>query len=243
MRASSSVSRSALVISALVLANCSGGGGSPPGGNGPTAPNVVFTIPGPYSQTYTPAGGTAFTATQVKLTYIGAPGQPSGLLYESLQIDTTFTQDISTALPAPGAPLQNGNQLGVFVGLDSDANPLTGTTGIGCTNFPGLTSSGSDFFIDSGFFAGRLPNGNYTLLETTARTGKAPSGDVKVSVSGHTLTEVVDLPALAIYNTVPKIGVVLTVMNGLAQQYTEGTPTGTQPIGQCIPAQGEFVTG
>ncbi len=96
--------RPAAGILLLALAACGGGGGG--GGGSTPAPPPPIT----FSHSF-PAGdavaqkGTAWDIIGVTTTLTGQFGSGAGQLYDTLRVDTTFAQDISNALPAPGQSL------------------------------------------------------------------------------------------------------------------------------------------
>ncbi|MGP6157729.1 MAG: hypothetical protein ACLPYS_09540 [Vulcanimicrobiaceae bacterium] len=151
----------------------------------------------------------------------------TGQLYDTLQIDMTFQQDISSALPAPGQGLSLGTQLGVATFFDPDGNPATG-------DLQGCSASGTTPFVyytDEGAGLGRLLDGNYALENitgpayTTGNAGGFPGLEAVTSVAGHVLTQEYKLSAVGVVTAqIPKLEVQFLVYNGLRGPVTECIP-------------------
>jgi len=216
----------------MALSACSGGGGSGGGGGGTPPPPPVIT----FSHTF-PAGdavaqkGTAWDIVGVTTTLTGQFGSAASQRYDTLRVDVTFAQDISSALPAPGQPLSLGTslgatQLGVHVLINSDGNTSTGLY-VGCS---GPTSKPFEDFSDN---VTRISNGNYGIFGPggglLSQGAPNPPDEAVTTVAGQVLSQTFFLPALGVTTgrNVPHIGVSVSALNGIDPNATDCVPSGT----------------
>ena len=209
------------LIASFALAAC-GGGASPGGGSAETSatapPIVTKTYSFPQGDASASAGTTAWDITGVTTTLSGQFGNAGGDAYDTLRVDVTFAQNVSNALPAPGQALSSsGNELGVGIALDTDANPNTGTiyscaTTASQTPFEYLTDQGND--------PSRLIDGNYSILfdgGPIANGGNNPPSEAMTTAGGNTVSETLFLSAIGVHGgrAIPKIGVSVAASNGI----------------------------
>jgi hypothetical protein len=210
-----------VVLTAAVTACSSGGGSSTPQATAP--PPIVVTHTYPANVAAPSGGGTAWDITQVTTTLTSVEPGAAGNLYDTLQINITFQQDISSALPAPNTRLTGGTQLGVGTAFDP--------TGNGKGTIQGCATAGTTPFTyatDEGNFLGRLSDGNYALLDSNGVQG----GEATTSVAGHILTQVYKLSAVGVTGPhTPSLKVQFLVFNGLGQSVTK-----------CIPIDGSEIS-
>lgn len=203
----------------MALPACSGGGG-PGGGGGTPPPPPVIT----FSHTF-PAGdavaqkGTAWDIVGVTTTLTGQFGSAAGQRYDTLRVDTTFAQDISSALPAPGQQLLLGTQLGVAVFVNSDGNTATGVYS---------TCAGPQQPTPYEYFTGtspRLGGGDYGL---EGPAGLVYQTAILTSVAGHVFTQTFPLGAIGVVpgNNVPHVGIGVGAVNGSDLNPTDCAPNG-----------------
>lgn len=214
----------------LALAACGGGGGSGGGGGGAPPPPPVIT----FSHTF-PAGdavaqkGTAWDIVGVTTTLTGQFGSAAGQQYDTLRVDTTFVQDISTALPSPGQVLSLGAQLGVSVLVNSDGNPATGS-------LPACRNAGNIMpFEYNSDYGTRLNDGNYSTL---GPGGPVFGGEATTVVSGHTFSQTFLLSAIGVVaaGSVPHVGIAVAAFNGADLNSTDCVPVGTAEMYTDIPS-------
>jgi hypothetical protein len=205
------------IFTSLLLAACSGGGGGP-------SPSPTVTEPPPVIKSYSfPAGdatassgATAWDITGVTTTLSGQFADAGGDSYDTLSVAVTFAQNILNALPAPGQALTSGNQLGISIGLDTDANPNTGTYSA-CSSASSQTPF--EYATDQGNDPSRLQDGNYAIEMNggpISSGGNNPPSEAMVSLSMNTLTETFFLTAIGVHagKNVPKIGISVVAVNG-----------------------------
>jgi hypothetical protein len=215
------------------IAACSGASSLSSGvaGSAATAPPLVtasFSFPA--GDATSAPGGTAWDIVGVKTTLSGTPGSPAGNRYDTLRVDVTFVQDVRNALPAPGQSLLSGNELGVGIALDADANPNTGSYGT-CTLSNPLRPF--EYFSDPGTDPGRLPDGNYGIVDPNGNlvySGSSnPAGEAVTTVSQHVLTQSFYLPSVDVFGgaAVPNIGVAVAAHNGAGALPTDCVPRST----------------
>lgn len=224
------------MVSTLTLASCSGGGSG-------SAPAQMATPPPPVVRSYSFApgrasssAGTAWDIIGVKTTLTGRFANGGGNSYDTLSVDVTFAQDISTALPQPGMPLSQGGQVGIVIGFDSDNNIATGNY-LSCdTASRRLTPF--EYFTDQGNGPARLRDGNYSIIGpggTAISSGPNPdpASEAVVGVSGNVLTETMFLPAIGVFGGIsaPKFGIDIASFNGF---------TGGPNLTDCIPSDGRI---
>lgn len=215
----------------LALAACSGGGGNGGGGGTPPPPPVIT-----FSHTF-PAGdavaqkGTAWDIVGVTTTLTGQFGSAAGQRYDTLRVDTTFAQDISNALPAPGQSLAVGTsvgatQLGVNTAINSDGNTSTGTIPP-CFNAGGIKPF--EYLTDD---ASRITDGNYGIYGPSgvllSQGGPNPPDEAVTSVAGHVLSQTFFLPSIGVASggNVPRIGISVAALNGIDPNTTDCVPSG-----------------
>lgn len=218
------------VLMCFLLAGCSGGGG-----NTPSAPSA--TPPPPIVRNYTfapgrasaPNGGIAWDIIGVKTTLTGRLGGGFGNAYDTLQVDVTFAQDVSKALPAPGQPLDSsGNQVGVAIGFDSDNNLNTGNFA-DCRQNANFTSF--EYLVDVGVNPNRLSDGNYSIIGPSGipiySGSPNPSSEAVASVSGNVISETIFLTAINVASgsAIPKFGIFVAASNGKGATLTDCVPT------------------
>ncbi len=209
----------------LALCACGGGGGgggTPP----PTSPPVVtenYTFPS--GDATSSPGGTAWDI--VGVTTKLSDQFHTANAYDTLEVDVTFAQDISTALPAPGQQLTGGGQLGVEVAIDVDGNPNTGEYG---TCDPTNPVRPFEYLSDPGDDPSRLSDGNYSIIGPDGspiyQGASNPPAEAQTSVLGHILKQTFYLVTLGIADgsNAPKIGLAVFAFNGGAGLFTDCVP-------------------
>lgn len=220
----------------LALAACGGGGGPGGGGGGggtPPPPPVIT-----FSHTF-PAGdavaqkGMAWDIIGVTTTLTGQFGSAAGQRYDTLRVDTTFAQDISSALPAPGQPLSGGPELGTHVAINADGNTSTGSYG---TCSPAVSVTPFEYITDQGNDPSRLLDGNYNIIGPgggpLSQGGSNPPDEAVTVVSGHVLSQTFFLPAIGVTSgaAIPHIGISVAALNGADLNATDCAPGGIQEI-------------
>ncbi len=210
----------------LALCACGGGGGgggTPP----PTSPPVVtenYTFPS--GDATSSPGGTAWDI--VGVTTKLSDQFHTANAYDTLEVDVTFAQDISTALPAPGQQLTGGGQLGVEVAIDVDGNPNTGVYGI-CNATNPLRPF--EYLSDPGDDPSRLSDGNYSIIGPDGgpiyEGPSNPPAEAQTTISGNILKQIFYLVSLGVADgtSIPKIGVAAVSFNGLPHP-TDCVPPG-----------------
>lgn len=212
------------------LSGCGGGGSSP---------ITTFTPPPVISFSHTfPAGGTFSTQgtpwniVGVTTTLSGVNPGANGNSYDTLRVDVTFAQDISSALPPPGGSIQptvsGGDQLGLSVGFDSDANRSTGNFSF-CEK--ALTEAPYEFETVA---TTRLADGNFAILGSggfAIYSGPSnPSEEATTMVSGNVLSETFQLGTIHVNagSSIPHVGVAVDAFNGYGG--TDCLPSATLEI-------------
>ena len=99
------------------MSGCGGGGGGSPGGGFQPPPPITVTRSYPAGRATPTNGGTAWNIIGVTTILTNQLGSASSGLYDTLTIKTTFTQDVTNALPPPGQNLAQPGQLGVITSL------------------------------------------------------------------------------------------------------------------------------
>jgi hypothetical protein len=216
----------------LMADGCSGGGGSAPGPSvGTPPPPIVVTGTFPAAAATAAGGGTPWAITGVRTTLSGSGADAYGSPYDTLQVAVTFAQDVSTALPSPGANLTRPGQLGITVGLET-----RGTGGIGdCTGAPIF-----DFASDPGIDPARLQDGSYNILSgaqgvplQSGIAGGNPLDEAVTVVSGHVIVQTFRLLAIdGLASGVPDVRVGVGSFNGASTEPTD-----------CVPANGTIAAG
>jgi hypothetical protein len=217
----------------IALSACSGGGGSGGGGTPPISgapPIISFSHIFPQGDA-TAASGTAWDIVGVKTTLSGEAGDDAGQLYDTLRVDVTFAQDVSNALPALGAFLNSGSELGVGIALNTDDNAATGAFDT-CNVTSQVTPF--EYVIDPGQRYGRLADGNYTIASVGGPiyTGAPnPPEEALTTLAGHVFTQIFFLPALHVTgaSSIPSIGIDVAALNGVAG-VTDCVPLGNGEI-------------
>jgi hypothetical protein len=176
---------------------------------------VVVTRSFPAGVAVAAGGGTAWDIVGVTTTLTGQFHSAGGNLYDTLRVDVTFTQNVATALPAPGQPLNGLTQLGVTIAIDSDGNPNTGYHQSCNTSNPQLPF---EYVSDVGT-DGRLSDGNYSIFAAGGPIYSGPpnpGAEAETSVSGNTFSQTFLLGAIGVAagNEIPKIGVAVAAANG-----------------------------
>ncbi|MDP9025272.1 MAG: hypothetical protein M3N13_07855 [Candidatus Eremiobacteraeota bacterium] len=149
---------------------------------------------------------------------------PIGNSYDMLKIETTFAQDVSNALPAPGTTLNFANQLGVGVAIDSDGNPVTGNL-LTCNSTSQLRPF--EYQVDIG--TPRLDDGNYSIFFKKQPIYSGPSNPGAEAVtlaSKNTISMLINLNAVGVFDgqKVPKIGLQVNAFNGVDTTNTDCAP-------------------
>lgn len=158
--------------------------------------------------------------------------------YDTLQVEITFAQTVVLSPPGGSGDVA-GTQLQFGLILNTDQNNSTGGTW-GCDAL-GLYQ-GVEYFVDSTFVSGRLPNGNYAIRQNVA--GFPQTGEASVSASGTVLTVTVPLAALGNDDGATFLGVWAGNRNGGTPNTTDCAPAPTNyvvtrvrgPVGGPIPA-------
>lgn len=214
-------------LTSVMLASCSGGGGSStPPGPGQTVPPIVtrsFSFP---AGDAVATMGTAWDIVGVKTTLTGTGNNPVGNSYDMLRVDVSFVQNLASAFPLPGAPLKEGSQLGVSVALDTDANPATGAS---LTCDPNSRLLPFEFETDPGNFPSRLSDGNYTIISNGQPIylgSSNPAAETVFSFNANTASFQYNLTTLGVFRgaQIPKIGVEVAAFNG-SKELTDCAPT------------------
>ena len=230
------------LFASIALAACGGGGSSPGGGTStPTAPPVVSkSYSFPVGDASAASGDTAWDITGVTTTLSGQFGDAGGDSYDTLRVDVTFAQNITNALPADGAQLTSGSQLGVAIAFDTDANATTGNIST-CNTSSELKPY--EYVTDQGNDPSRLADGNYSILmngSPISSGGSNPPSEAMTSVSGNTLSEIFFLSALGVNagKAAPRIGISVAASNGSFMNASGPGPTDCVPL----PPSYEFFT-
>lgn len=199
------------ILVAFVLATvvgCSGSTTNDGGSSGLAIPpnNIVSRSADSVGDT-TASGGTAWDITEVQTTLVEGPFRNE---YVTLQVAVSFVQDVSNALPVPGQDLLGRQSaLGVEILLDIDGDTGTGISGYACSstqNIPGVEAA-----VDAGGYNGRNASGSYPILDIRG----LKKDEASVSVSGHTLTYLIDLAAWGVPATgIQKTRVTVIAVNG-----------------------------
>jgi len=221
--------RSSLLCTCIALSACGGGGGTGGGGTPPTSgapPIITFNHIFPQGDAAA-ANGVAWDIVGVRTTLSGPSGDNAGQLYDTLKVAVTFSQDVSSALPAPGSLLTSGGNLGVGISFDTDGNSATGgyeTCDVGSHITP------FEYIVEPGVGYGRLADGNYTISGTGGPiySGDAnPPEEAVTSVSGSVVTQSFYLPAIHVASgsSIPHIGLDVAALNGLVG-LTDCVPAG-----------------
>lgn len=212
-------------VAVLVFSSCSGGSSSSP------SPTPMMTAPPAITKSFTfPAGdavstaGTAWDIVGVKTTVFGSGMNVVGNSYDMLRVETTFTQDVSNALPAPGTNLSLGNQLGIGVAIDSDGNPATGNL-LPCQTVSQLRPF--ECLVDPG---SRLSDGNYSILFKNQPIYSGPTNpgsEAVFTANKSTIAILINFAAIGVFarQTIPNIGVAVNAFNGNDNINTDCTPT------------------
>jgi hypothetical protein len=161
---------------------------------GTVGPGQLATVTNTYTEAAgdvnSSASGTQYDVTKLVTRRIDNP--PFGS-YDTLQIEVTFAQNV--VLPPPGSVPDISNDLTVWIGLDTDQNPTTGTT-LNCPAGNGGNGSwpGNDYYVLESGQPGqaRLPNGNFVVQDAAGTA----VGEAVVSVSGKVLTMNISLSTL-----------------------------------------------
>ena len=204
----------------LAISGCGGGGGSSGGGGFQPPPPITVTRSYPAGRATPTNGGTAWNIVGVTTILTGQFGSPSTGLYDTLTIKTTFTQDVSNALPPPGQTLNLPAELGVGVAFN---------TGGASSGFKGCPSTEVQGFVIDGSV--RNPDGSYNVFGTN---GQVTGVEVPTSASGHTVTQTLPLGAIGVFDgqNVPTFGVVVQAVNGAP---------GPLGITDCVPPDGSQI--
>jgi len=210
----SSTVRSVTLLAAASISGCSGGGGS--------SPPPTFTPPPviSYSHTFSvgsarAAQGTAWDITGVTTTLSGQNPGGNGQSYDTLRVDVTFAQDISTALPAPGSSLISGNQLGVSIGLNTDGKRTTGYYSFCAAS---QQDKPYEYVTDN---VKRIIDGNYSIdgaFNTPIVSGPPnPQAEAQTVVSGNILSQTIVLGNVQVFSgaAIPHIGIAVLATNGI----------------------------
>jgi len=222
-----------IFTAAALFAGCSGGGGAGPAPAPTPPPPIVVTATFPAVAATAAGGGTAWAITAVRTTLTGSGGGADGSPYDTLQVAVTFAQDVTGALPAPGAKLAGPAELGIAVGLAT-----RGGGGISdCRGTPLF-----DFASDPGAVPARLLDGNYNILSgaqgvplQSGLPGGNPTDEAVTTVAGHTIVQTFRLLAVdgLAQGAVPHVGVGVGSFNGSGS---------TEPT-DCVPASGTIAAG
>jgi hypothetical protein len=139
--------------------------------------------------------------------------------YDTLQVEMTFLQPVLLSPPGSSGDIA-GTQLQFGLILNTDQNNATGGTW-GCDALGVYV--GVEYFVDSTFVSGRLPNGNYAVRQNTA--GFPLTGEATVSLFGTILTANVPLAALGGDDGATFLGVWAGNRNGGTPNTTDCAPT------------------
>ena len=214
-----------LTLPALALTACGGGGSSP--GNGGAAgppPPVTVTRTYPSGRAIPVNGGTAWNIVGVTTILTGTMGNSGGNLYDTLTIRTTFDQDVTNALPAPGQTLALPTQLGVGTYFNT-SGPAGG--------FNDCTSQARDgYFIEGG---SRNSDGSYGIF---GENGLLTGVEAQTSATGHVVTQSLPLGAIGVFAgmNIPDFKISVGAANGAPGNvaFTDCVP----PDGSQIPVNG-----
>jgi hypothetical protein len=196
-------------------------------------PPIVVATTFPASSATAAGGGTAWAITGLRTTLTGSGADAHGSPYDTLAVAVTFAQDVTSALPPPGATLARPGQLGVFIGLETRGSG-------GYADCRGRLVL--DYGSDPGVVPSRLLDGNYNILSAglggpllNGNAGGTPLDEAVTSVSGHVLTQTFRLLAVDGLSTTgpPQIGVIVGSFNGAA----------TTKATDCVPVSGAIAAG
>lgn len=172
------------------------------------------------------ATGTLWSITQIRTVLFASSAFPSASeLYDSLEIDTTFNQNVDSALPPAGSRLTQPNQLGVapifYTGVTAQGNSITGCGG-----------QIANYVVSDGSGTARLADGNYYVLNDIGQptsTGGGPVTEVVTTAFGSTVKQIVMLPEIGVFSTtVPDVRIQVGVANGTSN--TDCEPQGLSVI-------------
>lgn len=158
--------------------------------------------------------------------------------YDTLQVEITFAQPVVLSPPG-GSGDAAGTQL--LFGLVFNTDQNTGTGGTWGCDALGIYQ-GVEYFVDSTFVSGRLPNGNYAVRQNVPTFPQ--TGEATVSPSGAVLTVTVPLAALGNDDGATGVGVWVGNRSGGTPHTTDCAPAPTSyvltrvrgPVGGPIPA-------
>lgn len=221
------------VMSFLSLVSCGGASGG-------STPAPIQTPPPIVTRSFTfPAGdavaskGTAWDIIGLKTTLSGSGNNPLGNSYDTLRVDVSFSQDVFSAVPAPGLALNAGNQIGVAVALDTSSNGSIGTDAPCNPNFAHI----KPFHIssDPGNAPSRLLDGNYSLISNGRTIYSGPSDPANEAVFGVNVNVIslnFNLNTAGVFagNRVPRIGVNAQAFNGIDFLPTDCIPLARNSI-------------
>jgi hypothetical protein len=203
------------LIVPVVLAACTGGSSTSDGSSGLAVPpqNIMVTRVDPIGDA-SAAAGTPWDISQIQTTLIEGPFRNE---YVKLEVAVTFAQDVSGALPPSGQPLLNNpNRLGVEILVDLDGSSGTGISESVCSST--ANTSGIDAFVDAGGYNGRYADGSFPILNTSG----IKIDSAQVSISGHTITYLIDLAALGAPGSgIQKTKISVIAFNGSGQDGVE----------------------
>ncbi|GAC1393470.1 MAG: hypothetical protein NVSMB31_12900 [Vulcanimicrobiaceae bacterium] len=174
----------AFALVAAFATACSGSGDSL---SAPSLPaNVTTTTADAVGDATTPAVG----ATPWDITQVTTSRPATGAT--ALTVSVTFNQAISAAnLPAPGTTLTSPTQLGIAILMNTGAAGSTSTP-TGCAGAPSFPNVA--FAVDDGTAAGRLADGNYTIVRISPFSS---AGEATFAFTGpNTITYTIPLAAI-----------------------------------------------
>ncbi len=213
-----------------LLAGCGGGGG---GGKPPTVSTpapIVLNHVLPAGDTFSTAG-VPWDIIGVQTTMFESAQNPSPNTYDSLQVSVTFSQDVSSALPAPGASLTLGSQLGVGVIINTAPATSLSTAPYDCA-----IQNNANFNYGS-YAASRLSDGNFAILDSggsPVNQQNNPTTEAQTIVAGNTMSETFRLGVLGLPESgvAPLLGVAVNSANGISNNNFGKT--------DCAPRTAEF---
>ncbi len=228
-----STARGAALLGAALTSACSGGGGG--------SPPPTFTAPPVISFSHAfPGGdalkghGTAWDIVSVRTALTGQNPGGDGQSYDTLRVDITFAQDISSALPLPGSMLTGDGQLGVSIGYNVDGQRATGRY-----SFCDVAAVDKPFEFETDN-VNRIVDGNYAIKgagDVPIVNGPPnPQVEAQTVVSGNTLSQTVILGNLGVNAgaAVPHIGIAVLASNGYWG--TDCVPGGSSEIYTDVPS-------
>jgi len=209
-----------LAATAIVLISACGGGGAaaPPASSTP-APIVINHVL-PTGDTFSKSG-TPWDIVAVRTSLFESSQNTASNVYDSLTVAVTFSQDVSSVLPAPGASFTLGTQLGLGIQIKTSPSAIMSTAPYNC-----ITQNNADFDYFSNV-SSRQTDGNFAILNASGSPVNQqgnPTTEAQTVVTGNTISETFRLGVLGVTETTtaPLLGVDVDALNGV---YNNGFQT------------------